>query len=63
VDFGDLAGRRTRHLQCGLAGFELDNALILGNNVPFFDEQLEHVARINTITEAGKLDFNWHGSK
>ena len=63
VDLEHLAGGGAGHLQRGLAGFELDDALVLGDDVALFDEQLQDIARVDAVAEVGKFDFGGHGSR
>ena len=60
VDFGNLAGSGTGDLQRRLAGFQLDDPLVLGDDVSLFDEQFQDIAAVDAIAEIGKFDFGGH---
>jgi hypothetical protein len=60
VNLGDLARGRAGNLHRRLAGFQLDDPLVLGDDVAFLDEQFENVAGIDALAEIRKLDFDRH---
>jgi hypothetical protein len=49
------------HLKRGLAGLQLDDPLVLGDRIPFLDEQLQDIARVDAVAEIGEFDFGGHG--
>ena len=60
VDLQHFAGMRTGNLDRGLVGFQLDNALILLDDVPFVNQHFQHVAGVDVVAKSGKFDIDGH---
>jgi hypothetical protein len=53
-----FAGDGGRHLDCRFVGFQLENGLIFRDGVAGLDEDLQHVARGDALTELGKVEVS-----
>jgi hypothetical protein len=60
MDADDLAADGAGHLEGRLASLDFEDALILFDHIPFFDEQFQHVTRLDAIPQVGHFDFDCH---
>ena len=63
VHLGDPAGKRTGQFDHGLAGFELHYALFGLDLVPFLDQHVDDVARLDVLAQVRHFEINRHGSR
>jgi hypothetical protein len=59
-DLEHFASHWTGECNGRFVGFEFHQALIGLDGIPFLDQQLQHIARIDSFAEPREFNFNCH---
>ena len=62
MNFGNPPTDRTRNLDGGLVRLEFDNRLVRLDDVAFFNQQRDDIARLDILAQVGQFELRGHGN-